>query len=118
VVAKGDVVLVNFPFTDLSQVKLRPAIVLWVDLVGSDVVVCAVTSQKVDQLSDGEFPLNIANPEFSVTGLRVPSKVRVTRLVTLERQMVIRKLGKLGEASLQKLNRHMVKAFKLSKNTL
>ena len=35
-VMKGDVILVNFPFTDLSQTKLRPAIILWIDPVGND----------------------------------------------------------------------------------
>jgi mRNA interferase MazF len=49
VVIKGSVVLVNFPFTDLSQTKLRPAVILWIDTSGTDVVVCAVTSQKTDR---------------------------------------------------------------------
>jgi mRNA interferase MazF len=50
-VMKGDVVFVNFPFTDLSQTKLRPAIILWVDSAGNDVVVCAITSQNTGCLN-------------------------------------------------------------------
>jgi mRNA interferase MazF len=81
-VTKGSIVLVNFPFTDLSKTKLRPAIVLWVDSTGVDVVVCAITSQNTDQVTDGEFLLENTDPEFTQTGLRVTSKARVTRVVT------------------------------------
>jgi len=112
-VVKGSVVLVNFPFTDLSQTKLRPAIILWVDTAGTDVVVCAVTSQKTDLLSDGEFLINVTDSNFSQTGLRVSSKVRTTRVATLSRQLVVRKLGELGTQHVQELNAKMAQAFQL-----
>jgi len=113
-VVKGDVVLVNFPFTDLSQAKLRPAIVLWVDQAGVDVVVCAITSQSTDRLRDGEFLISADDPEFQETGLRVQSKARVTRIVTLNRELVVRKLGRLGKNRLKTLNTKMVSSFQLS----
>ncbi|MEM1308297.1 MAG: type II toxin-antitoxin system PemK/MazF family toxin [Cyanobacteria bacterium P01_H01_bin.153] len=112
-VVKGSVVLVNFPFTDLSQSKLRPAIVLWLDPTGSDVVVCAITSQKVSSIDETEMLISDSDPEFSQTGLRVTSKVRVTRIATLNRQLVIRKLGDLGKQQHQQLNILMLQAFQL-----
>jgi mRNA interferase MazF len=113
-VVKGSVVLVNFPFTDLSQTKLRPAIILWIDIAGTDdVVVCAITSQKTDRLNDGEFLIDSTDSEFAQTGLRVSSKVRTTRLVTLSRQLVVRKLGELGTQHIQELNAKMAQAFQL-----
>ncbi|MEO1068306.1 MAG: type II toxin-antitoxin system PemK/MazF family toxin, partial [Cyanobacteria bacterium J06638_6] len=102
-----------FPFTDLSQTKLRPAIVLWIDPIGPDIVVCAITSQKTDQIAEGEFPLNASDSEFLQTGLRVTSKARTTRIVTLDRQLVVRKLGDLGEHQHQQLNAHMIQAYQL-----
>jgi mRNA interferase MazF len=111
---KGDIVLVNFPFTDLSQTKLRPAIILWVDQAGSDVVLCAITSQNTDRLKDGEFLISTEDPEFKSTGLRVRSKARVTRIVTLNRELVLRKLGRLGENYLESLNTKMMSSFQLS----
>lgn len=113
-VIKGDIVLVNFPFTDLSQTKLRPAIILWVDQAGSDVVLCAITSQNTDRLKDGEFLINTEDPEFNATGLRVRSKARVTRIFTLNRELVLRKLGKLGENYSKSLNTKMISSFQLS----
>ena len=112
-VVKGSVVLVNFPFTDLSQTKLRPAIILWIDTAGTDVVVCAITSQKTDRLSDGEFLINVTDSEFPQTGLRVSSKVRTTRIATLSRQLVVRKLGELGIQHIQALNTKIAQAFQL-----
>ena len=112
-VVKGSVVLVNFPFTDLSQTKLRPAVVLWVDSAGTDVVICAITSQKIDNLSDGEFLIQVTDAEFSQAGLRVFSKVRTTRIATLSRQLVVRKLGDLGVRQIQRLNTKMMNAFQL-----
>lgn len=90
---KGDVVLVPFPFTDLSQTKLRPAIVLWVAQAGNDITVCFVSSQNVDRLTPEEFLLDASDLDFADTGLRIASKVRVARIVTVDRNLLTRRLG-------------------------
>lgn len=110
----GDIVLVPFPFTDLSQSKLRPALVLWADPAGNDVTLCFISSQNTTSLSPGEFALDPSDPEFQGTGLRLLSKVRVTRIVTIERRLITRRLGKLGINQIQQLNVVMIKAFKLT----
>ncbi len=46
---KGDIVLSQFPFTDLSQTKLRPAIVLYTLIIKNEVTLCFISSQKIDQ---------------------------------------------------------------------
>lgn len=48
-----------------------------------------------------------------MTGLRVSSKVRVTRVVTLDRQLVVRKLGQLSAQQTRQLNAKMIEAFQL-----
>jgi len=80
-VNKGDIVLVPFPFTDLSQTKLRPAIVLWADSRNNDATLCCISSQGVENLNEGEFRLNPTDEELQGTGLKVVSKVRVTRIL-------------------------------------
>ena len=110
---KGNIVLVPFPFTDLSQTKLRPAIVLWADSRSSDVTLCFISSQGVENLNEGEFSLNPTDGEFQGTGLKVASKVRVTRIATIERGLISRRLGKLGNRQTQQLNLALITAFKL-----
>jgi mRNA interferase MazF len=43
---KGDVVVVPFPFSDLTQAKRRPALVI-ATLAGDDLILCQITSQKI-----------------------------------------------------------------------
>lgn len=112
--AKGDIVLVEFPFTDLSQTKLRPAVVLALNLAIDEFTVCFISSQNVDRLNPSEFALLDSDPDFSQTGLRISSKVRVTRVTTLNKQLITRRLGKLGTQHLQQLDETLIQAFQLT----
>ena len=112
--AKGDILLVPFPFTDLSQTKLRPAIILWVDPNGNDITLCFISSQNLNRLTDDEFLIETESPEFIQSGLKVTSKVRVSRIVTLERRLLRRRLGNLGPDLMQRLNRTLIHTFKLA----
>jgi mRNA interferase MazF len=73
---KGDIVLANFPFTDLSQTKLRLAMVLCVSQPRDEATLCFISSKNINYLAVDEFLLADSDPEFPVTGLRVSSKVR------------------------------------------
>jgi mRNA interferase MazF len=113
--SKGDLVLVEFPFTDLSQTKLRPAIVLSVSARFDEITLCFVSSQNVNVLELNEFALNPTDPEFAETGLRVASKVRVTRITTLNSLLIRRRLGKLSSWYTQALNEYLLQAFRLQR---
>jgi mRNA interferase MazF len=94
---KGKVVLVPFPFDDLTATKVRPALCL-TDPVGSDrhVVMAFVSSQVPGVLLPTDVLLNPSSGDFSVTGLRVASVLRLHRLVTLTTRLIARELGKLS----------------------
>ena len=113
-ITKGDIVLVEFPFTDLSQSKLRPAVVLAANLAIDEITVCFISSQQVERLNAAEFALLDSDPDFPKTGLRISSKVRVTRITTLSRQLIIKRLGNLGAQHLQQLRTTLLQAFQLS----
>jgi mRNA interferase MazF len=110
---KGDIVLVEFPFTDLSQVKLRPALILCAISILDEVTVCFISSQNVTRFNHEEFTLKVEDLEFSATGLRVSSKVRVTRIATVQRRLIVRRLGELGNLYIQQLNSVMIEAFQI-----
>jgi mRNA interferase MazF len=112
-ITKGDILLTQFPFTDLSQTKLRPAIVLHASIPKNEITVCFISSQKITQLSDSEFALLDSDPEFSSTGLRTSSKVRVSRIVTLNHQLTSRKLGQLGAHHMKILDNTLKQTFNI-----
>jgi len=93
-IASGDVILVPFPFTDLSAQRVRPALIVG-RVTGLDVIVAFITSR----LHMGNAPATYIfqrNPEFEATGLRVASAVRLDKLATIPRQLIVRRLGRIG----------------------
>ena len=111
---KGDMVLVKFPFTDLSQTKLRPALILVANLAIDEITLCFISSQQVDRLNAVEFALFVSDTDFPQTGLRTSSKVRVTRIKTLSRPLIVKRLGTLGTQHLNQLENTLIQAFQLA----
>ncbi|HEY7061938.1 MAG TPA: type II toxin-antitoxin system PemK/MazF family toxin [Chloroflexota bacterium] len=98
--ARGDVVLITFPFTDLSGQKVRPAVVVG-RVTGTDVIVAFITSQAGGSVFPAECALDPTDPEFSRTGLRVASRIRLDKLATLHRALVQRRIGRIGPSTEQ-----------------
>ena len=57
---KGDIVVVLFPFSDLSDSKRRPALVL-ADLIGDDIILCQITSKDVSDI----YSIPLVQNDFS-----------------------------------------------------
>lgn len=85
---RGDVVVIPFPFSDLSSSKRRPALVL-ADLKGSDVILCQITSQYVKD--EYAIPLHIS--DFQDGNLNQESHIRPNRLFTADEAIVVYKAG-------------------------
>ncbi len=84
------VVLVRFPFSDLSQPKLRPAIVL-ADAGRSDWILCQITSNPYGD----PRALLIADADFQSGALRSPSYARPGKLFTASEDLFVRQVGRL-----------------------
>jgi mRNA interferase MazF len=105
--AKGDIVLNTFPFTDLSASKLRPAVVL-AD-TNFDLTVCFITSQIGWQEST-DVPLTPDSPN----GLRKSSLIGTSKIATLDRMLAKGLLGKLSDAEISYLNTRLKILLQLS----
>lgn len=97
---QGDVVLVNWPFTDLSGAKLRPAVVVSNNdhnREDADIVLVAVSS-NVTRASHCDLALRDKDPGFSASGLKQSSTLRCSKLFTAEAgRLIRRRLGRLTE---------------------
>ena len=92
----GDVVLVPFPFTDQSTAKKRPAVVVSSAAYNAerrDLIVMAVTSQV---RPENNFDVSVT--DWQAAGLLKPSVIKPV-IATIEKSLVIRRLGQLGETN-------------------
>ena|SRR3989338_6696795 len=94
---KGDVIVLPFPFSDLSASKKRPALVL-ADLEGNDVVLCQITSEaRFDKDS-----LKLKASDFKKGKLSVVSMIRPNKLFTADISTIHYKVGSL---KIEKINK-------------
>lgn len=106
----GDVVLVPFPFTDHTSSKKRPAVVVSADAYNQrrhDVIVMAVTSQLLRAAGD---PGEVLLGEWAAAGLPKPSLVKPV-VATIERSLILRKLGALQAADTEALRAALRQVF-------
>ncbi len=95
---KGDVILIPFPFTDLTTTKQRPALVVssnWFNRQSSDFIVMAISSQIPHQISEVEYLLSTTDQETS--GLPKRSIIKLGKIVTINQSLIRKRLGKLPE---------------------
>jgi mRNA interferase MazF len=87
---KGDVVVVPFPFSDLTQAKRRPALVL-AQLGGNDRILCQITSQHVRD----PYAIELADSDFENGSLKQKSNIRPSRIFTCDMGIILYRIGQL-----------------------
>ncbi|TFF30428.1 type II toxin-antitoxin system PemK/MazF family toxin [Mucilaginibacter psychrotolerans] len=103
---KGDVVIIPFPFSDLSGSKRRPALVL-ADLPGNDIILCQITSQQ----NADAFAVPLMSSDFTSGQLPVSSNIRPTRIFTADKNMIIKKAGSVNTLIENKVSQVLIKLF-------
>ncbi|WP_428236375.1 type II toxin-antitoxin system PemK/MazF family toxin [Gracilimonas sp.] len=103
---KGDIVLVPFPFTDLSGNKNRPALVL---IEGElDVTLAFVSTQM-----KWKEPSDILVTPTHKNGLKKKSLIRLAKLATIDKSLVLGKLGEINPSNIQSVNKNLIELFRL-----
>jgi len=100
---KGDVVVVPFPFSDLTQAKRRPALV-WTRLEGDDLILCQITSQRIRD----SYAILLQDEDFETGSLRRPSNIRPNRLFTADQSLVLYRVGHLRGSKIGEVIRKVV----------
>ena len=95
---KGDVVVVPFPFSDLSNAKRRPALVV-ADLKGDDLILCQITSQQVRD----DYAIELTEEDFQFGSLKKKSNIRPNRIFTADKGIILYRVGRLREKKLEEV---------------
>jgi len=94
---KNKVFLVPFPFDDLSATKVRPAVCLTSEIKPyRHLVVAFITSQVSTNPAPTDLAILDSDKDFSATGLKVSSTIRLHRVLTISRAIIRRELGEIS----------------------
>ena len=81
---KGDVVVLNFPFSDLSGTKRRPALVL-ADLMGNDILLCQITSIATKD----SHAIQIEDKDYVSGALKAESVIRPNKIFAADKSLIL-----------------------------
>lgn len=112
---RGKVVLLPFPFDDLSAAKVRPAVCLTEPVGPHRHVVLAFVSTRIPgELLETDLVLDPTHADFPSTGLKVPSVLRLHRLMTASTSLIRRELGELSPGLRASVGDRLRKLFHLT----
>lgn len=87
---KGDIIVINFPFSSLKESKRRPVLIVKVPK-GEDVIVNQITGSSYEK----SVEIKIENKDFNHGGLKRESFVRIDKISSIEKSLINYKIGSL-----------------------
>lgn len=103
---KGDIILVPFPFTDLSGSKLRPALVL---VEGGDDVIAAFISTILRERFESDYFVK----KSEKNSLKKDSLIKLNKLATLSHDLIKGKIGELSADDLKEIDKKLIDLFNI-----
>ena len=101
---KGDIVLIPFPFTDLTGSKKRPALILLSSSL--DVTVSFISTQL-----HWQEPTDLLLQPDATNGLKKPSLIRSGKIATIDKALVIGRLGSINAKQVKELDKKLIQLF-------
>ena len=104
----GDVILFRFPQADLADGKLRPALLLG-KLPGEydDWLTCMISSQTRHRMPGFDEIVQEDDPDYSQSGLKLESVIRVGRLAVIEGNLLLGEVGHISKERLRRIKSHL-----------
>lgn len=105
---KWDIILVPFPFTDLTTSKKRPALIVSPDEYNKklDVVIAFITNKLALEYRIGDYKIQ----ELEKSNLPKPSMLRM-KFTAIDKSIIIKKLGRLSEKDVQEFSKLLIDFF-------
>ncbi|MGI0003731.1 MAG: type II toxin-antitoxin system PemK/MazF family toxin [Candidatus Nitrosotenuis sp.] len=103
---QGEIVLISFPFSDLTQAKQRPVLVLSKkdhNDSSSDFVCCGITSN----LANKRYSVLLDKNEIGEGSIPKQSRIKFNKIFTLEKTLVRKKLGKISDRKLKQVQQSL-----------
>lgn len=104
---KGDIILIPFPFTDFSGIKNRPALILIVNEL--DITVSFITTQL-----KWREKLDVLIEPTSINGIKKTSIVKLSKITTIDKDLIIGKLGKLSDKETNLIDKSLMRLFDIN----
>ena len=105
---QGEIVVVPFPFSDLSNIKQRPVLVLSKNArnkISDDIITCGITSR----LKDAKCSVLIDNANLERGEIPDKSRIKIDKLFTLEKSIIKKRVAKINQATLLKVKEEFMK---------
>jgi len=107
-VHRGDIVLVDFPYSDQTGSKVRPALVVQADVWNQrldDTILALITSSRHRRVgANTQLFVDISTAEGHQTGLRLDSIIQCENLITCDRGLILRILGKMAPTTMSQVD--------------
>lgn len=105
---KGEIILLPFPFTDLTGNKIRPAMVLY---EGKNDILVAFISSQIKTID----PFDLIIIATSKNGLKCDSLIKLSKLATIDKNLIYGNIGRIDALLLQQVNQNLKNLLGLNK---
>ncbi|MEK6757921.1 MAG: type II toxin-antitoxin system PemK/MazF family toxin [Nanoarchaeota archaeon] len=104
---QGEIVVVPFPFSDLSSIRQRPVLILSknVDIKTSeDLITCGITSN----IKNAPHSILIENKDLAKGNIPVKSRIKIDKIFTLDKDIIIKKVAQINKETLAKVKKEFI----------